>query len=125
MELPQGITETHRRRLVWFDEHKNETLPLSELLVDGMLLAIKPKGIYKPSDLDYALSIRIRLHSEYDDGGIVPSPSGGWTLRYFQEGLDPAARDRLAGNRGLMKCVQDRVPVGVLRDAGTGELDFR
>jgi hypothetical protein len=121
MELPQGITETHRRRLKWFDEHKAEILSLVEMSIDGMRLAIMPKGIYKPADLDHALSIRIRLHSEYDDGGVVSSSSGGWTLRYFQEGHDPAARDRRSGNRGLMNCIQDRVPVGVVREASTGE----
>lgn len=118
MELPQGIAETHRRRLEWFEEHKGEILPLAEMSVDDMQVAIKPKGIYKPADLDYALSIRMRLRSEYDDGGVVPSPVG-WTLRYFQEGHEPAERDRLTGNRGLMRCIRDRVPVGVVREANT------
>ena len=74
------------------------------------------KGIYKPADLPYALSIRINLDSPYADGPPVPTPGGGWLLRYHQEGADPADRDRMFTNRGLMRCIADRVPVGVLRE---------
>jgi putative restriction endonuclease len=89
-----------------------------EPLADGLLLAGKAKGIYKPSDLTYALSIRINLGSTYEDGAPVPTPGGGWLLRYHQEGADPADRDRLFTNRGLMQCIADRIPVGVLRELG-------
>jgi hypothetical protein len=46
----------------------------------------------------------------------VPTPGGGWLLSYHQENADPAARDRMFTNRGLMQCIADRVPVGVLRE---------
>jgi putative restriction endonuclease len=48
----------------------------------------------------------------------VPTPGGGWLLEYHQEGPDPAARDAMFTNRGLMQCIADRVPVGVLREQG-------
>jgi putative restriction endonuclease len=66
--------------------------------------------------LPYALSIRINLDSPYADGLPVPTPGGGWLLSYHQEGADPAGRDRMFTNRGLMRCIADRVPVGVLRE---------
>jgi len=81
-------------------------------------LSGKAKGIYKPADLTYALSIRINLGSTYEDGVPVPTPGGGWVLRYHQEGTDPAYRDRMFTNRGLMQCITYRVPVGVLREVG-------
>lgn len=43
---------------------------------------------------------------------------GGWLLSYHQEGASPADRDRLSANRGLMRCIEDRVPVGVLQALG-------
>ena len=44
----------------------------------------------------------------------MPTPGGGWLLKYHQENPDSAARDRMFTNRGLMRCIADRVPVGVL-----------
>ena len=85
-------------------------------LKDGLLLVSMPKGIYKPSDLPYAVSIRINLNSPYGDGVPVPTPGGSWLLSYHQENADPAARDTMFTNRGLMRCIADQVPVGVLRE---------
>jgi putative restriction endonuclease len=45
----------------------------------NLLLVTKPKGIYKPADLPYALSIRINL-GRYIDGMPLPTPGGGWLL---------------------------------------------
>ena len=36
-------------------------------------------------------------------------------MRYFQEGADPQQRDRAYTNRGLLRCREDNVPVGVMR----------
>lgn len=86
--------------------------------IDGDLLVVtKPKGIYKPADLPYALSIRINL-GRYSDGKPLPTPGGGWELSYHQENADPADRDKAWANRGLMRCIDDRIPVGVLRELG-------
>ena len=82
----------------------------------GEELTGKAKGIFKPADLSYALSIRINRGSSYEDGAPVPVSGGGWRLSYYQEGADPSARDERSGNRGLMNCIGDRVPVGVLRE---------
>src|SRR5215469_1465164 len=105
----------HVRRLAWFEDHAGEISAIPGPLEDGSLLVSKPKGIYKPGDLPYALSIRINLDSPYADGVPIPTPGGGWLLSYHQENADPEQRDRVFTNRGLMRCISDRVPVGVLR----------
>ncbi len=115
-ELAARLSAEHQRRLAWFEEHKGEVSPIPGPLEDGLRLVSKPKGIYKPAGTPYALSIRINLDSPYADGLPVPAPGGGWLLSYHQEGPDPAARDDAFTNRGLMRCIADRVPVGVLRE---------
>ena len=115
-ELVARISPDHWRRLAWFEEHQGEVSASPDPLVGSLLLVSKPKGIYKPADLPYALSIKINLDSQYEDGVPEPTPGGGWLLKYHQEKPDPAARDTMFTNRGLMRCIADRVPVGVLRE---------
>jgi hypothetical protein len=45
-----------------------------------------------------------------------PVPGGGWLLSYHQENADPADRDKVFTNKGLMQCISAQVPVGVLRE---------
>jgi hypothetical protein len=110
------ISPAHQRRLAWVEEHEGEISGIPGPLEDGLLLVSKPKGIYKPADLPYALSIRINLDSSYPDGVPEPVPGGGWLLSYHQENADPADRDKAFTNKGLMQCISDQVPVGVLRE---------
>jgi putative restriction endonuclease len=88
----------------------------STLKPGDLYLVSAPKGIYRPAGLPYALSIKIKLNSPYADGVPVPTPGGGWLLQYHQENADPASRDMARANRGPMRCIADRVPVGVLRE---------
>ena len=114
--LAARIDPGHRRRLEWFEEHQGEVSSFPAPLAGGLLLAAKAKGIYKPRELDHAVSIRINLGSPYADGVPVPTAGGGWLLSYHQEGTDPADRDRQYTNRGLMRCIDERIPVGALRE---------
>jgi putative restriction endonuclease len=86
-----------------------------EPLEDGTLLASKAKGIYKPGWTRYALSVRQSIGSPYLDREPVTRPDGTWSYLYFQEGEDPTTRDSQYTNRGLVECMKDRVPVGVMR----------
>ena len=124
-ELIARISPEHRRRLAWFEEHQGEVSPAPAPLDGSLRLISTPKGIYKPADLPYALSIKIKLDSPYQDGVPVPTPGGGWLLEYHQENADPAARDTMFTNRGLMQCIADRIPWGCcvsghLRPAAAG-----
>lgn len=115
-DLLARIGDAHRLRLEWFEQHQGEVTGFPEPLADDLLLSGKAKGIYKPKDLTYALSIRINQGSSYADGAPVPAPGGGWRLFYHQEGQNPLDRDKRSGNRGLMQCIADQIPVGVLRE---------
>lgn len=88
-ELIARISPEHRRRLAWFEEHQGEVSSIPGPLPDGQLLVSKPKGIYKPEDLPYALSIRINLDSPYADGVPVLTRGGGWLLSLPSGGRRP------------------------------------
>ncbi|WP_409331148.1 HNH endonuclease [Trujillonella humicola] len=110
------LPEAHRRRLAWFAERAGEVTGFPGRLEDGSFLVSAPKGIYKPADLEYALSIRINLDSPYPDGEVRERADGSWFFAYHQEGADPQQRDREYTNRGLLACMRDGVPVGVLQE---------
>ena len=107
----------HAAALSWFRDHRGETISWSEIkdqAEKGARLVTQAKGIYKPRYTDYALSVRQLLYSPYADKEVVKRLDGSWVYPYFQENPNPAERDREATNRGLVKCMNDGVPVGVL-----------
>jgi hypothetical protein len=108
------VVPRHRRALEWFVEHEGELVAWPEPLQDATLLATRAKGIYKPQWSPYALSIRQALDGPYPDLAIESLPDGSWQYKYFQEGLTVAAHAETFTNRGLMACMRDAIPVGVL-----------
>jgi hypothetical protein len=83
-------------------------------LPDGTLLVTKAKGIYKPSWTKYALSIRQSLGGPYPDHEPEMKADGTWSYVYHQENRDPTERDSEYTNIGLLECIKDSVPVGVI-----------
>jgi hypothetical protein len=81
----------------------------------GRPLVSPAKGIFKPADLPYALSIKIMLNSPYEDGVPVSSPGGGWVLEYHEENPRPG-HVTTSANDGMRQCIADRVPVGIIRE---------
>ena len=108
-----SFAKHHRRRLEWFERNAGSNEPFPRLTSDGPLVT-RAKGIYKPAGLDYALSVRVMVSSPYADKAVEWSSNGGWSLQYFQENPDPAQKMSEYTNRGLARCQQDRVPIGVL-----------
>ena len=81
---------------------------------EGVRLSTAAKGIYKPAYTDYTLSVRTVQDGPYPDKEVEYRPDGSWVFQYFQEYPEIDKRDKSAGNRGLLKCRQNRVPIGVL-----------
>jgi hypothetical protein len=67
-KLTARISPEHQRRLAWFEEHQGEVSGIPGPLADGLLLVSKPKGIYKPGDLPYALSADPNRRERSDRG---------------------------------------------------------
>ncbi len=116
-ELKQSLYDDHIQALEWFDRHQGRTLAWADIqghADDGARLVNQAKGIYKPAYTDYTLSVRQTLNSPYADKEVINRSDGSWVYPYFQENKDPTQRDREATNRGLMNCMEDGIPVGVL-----------
>lgn len=110
-----SLSERHRSALEWFRQNAGTKQTWPKPLPDGTLLASKAKGIYKPSWTRYALSVRQSIDGPYLDRDPILRPDGTWSYLYFQEGEDPSARDSKYTNRGLLECLKDKIPVGVMR----------
>lgn len=111
----KSLPERHRNALRWFSDRAGMETGWPKPLPDGTLLVCRPKGIYKPAWSQYALSVRESLSRPYPDEEPAPGDGGGWSYRYYQENLDPDARDGEYTNDALLACMRDGVPVGVLR----------
>jgi putative restriction endonuclease len=113
----QNLPERHQLGLRWFENNRGLIQNFPSALDQGQLLATKAKGIYKPADSDYALSIRIMLGSPYSDGEFYPLDADGWVCAYHQENnaRDIPNSHELFTNRGLQFCLIDKVPVGILK----------
>jgi hypothetical protein len=110
-------TGEHAQALRWFRDHTGRTISWSDIqghAEQGARLVNQAKGIYKPHYMEYALSVRQTLESPYADKEVQRRPNGSWVYPYFQENRDPAQRDKEATNRGLVKCMNDGMPIGVL-----------
>jgi putative restriction endonuclease len=69
-------------------------------------------GIFKPAWSDYALSIVIRTTSPYEDKDeVVFVEDGRWLMTYSPR----AGGLQITDNRALVKCMDERVPIGVFR----------
>ena len=117
-DLLAALPERHRFALAWFTQNAGTVQswpPPLDTPQGSTLIATKAKGIYKPAWTDYALSVRETLDGQYADKEPLMREDATWLYRYFQENPDPAMRDKEYTNRGLMLCIRDKVPVGVMR----------
>lgn len=109
------LPERHRLALRWFGAQMGVEHRWPDPLPNGTLLVTKAKGIYKPSWTKYALSIRQSLRSPYPDPEPEMHADGAWSYAYYQDKADPIDRDSQYTNMGLLECIQDCVPVSVIR----------
>jgi len=116
-EVLSDVAGEHGVALRWFRDHANQIVTWAEMQAHadrGARLVNQAKGIYKPHYMPYALSVRQTLESPYADKEVQRRADGSWVYPYYQENQNPALRDTEATNRGLVKCMKDGVPIGVL-----------
>ncbi len=103
-----------REQLLWLRTNYDTTVASERL---GRLLRgfRSQKGIYKPSGSSHALWVRQTLRGAYPDQEPEYHADGSWTYRYSPEGRGGRTDMDLDTNRALLQCMDDRVPIGVLR----------
>jgi putative restriction endonuclease len=107
----------HKEALNWFEEFRGKRVLWKDILEHaelGARLVNSAKGIYKPAYTDFALSVRVIQDGPYPDKEVEYRPNGSWVCQYYQENIDPAQRDKEATNRGLMRCMEEQIPIGFL-----------
>ena len=107
----------HKEALLWFNDFRGQRVAWAEIKEHATLgarLVNQAKGIYKPAYTDFALSVRTIQDGPYPDKEVEYRPDGSWVCQYFQENIDPSKRDKEATNRGLIRCMEDRIPVGFM-----------
>ncbi len=111
----ETLTTSHSNLLAWFEQFTGQLLTWEQLQEAPATVTISAKGIYKPSTTRYALSIRQTLDSPYGDQEPEYQDDGGWRYRYAQEENKKGSSSALFTNQGLKHCMDDGVPVAVLR----------
>jgi putative restriction endonuclease len=107
----------HKEALNWFEEFRGKRVKWRDILEHaelGARLVNSAKGIYKPAYTDFALSVRVIQEGPYPDKEVEHRPNGSWVCQYYQENIDPTQRDKEATNRGLMRCMEEQIPIGFL-----------
>lgn len=79
------------------------------------------KGIYKPRGAVHALWVRQTLRKVYPDKEPVVNPDGSWVYDYSAEGRGGRPDLSLPTNRALLKCQEDGIPVGVIRQVASAQ----
>lgn len=101
----------HQAQLEWFRDRTGQIVSWPDKESQGMLLATKAKGIYKPAGSRLPVSIRMSQDGPYADKPEF-FPDGSWVIRYHEERA--SGQTEPAGNAALRKAMYVAHPVGVI-----------
>ncbi len=110
-ELIDFLPETHKEKLLWFWENRNKAILWSDIQKEGM--ANQAKGIFKPADWNYSLSVKNTIGTYYSDGDLFTSRDGSWMIYYCPED-DPRHGFEVFTNKSLLNNSKDLVPIGYI-----------
>ena len=114
-DVTSKIPVPHKAALTWFIERRGQEIAWPEKISEGTFLVNRAKGIHKPANWRYALSARQVLDSPYADSEPVVQQDGSWKYLYFQEETKGSQPSGLFTNSGMLACIEDGIPIGVLR----------
>lgn len=115
----------HLAALEWFEANAGVDLPARPCDV-GLSIKVTSdrRGIWKPADTPYALSVVQTWKGVYEDLDPIRSPDDeSWTYYYHQQGAGTEALrtpESRYDNRALFQCMYDRVPIGVVIPSASG-----
>jgi hypothetical protein len=100
-----------KRKLLWFWENRKKAILWTDIQKEGM--ANQAKGIFKPADWNYSLSVKNTIGINYNDGDLFTSRDGSWMVYYCPED-DSRQGFNVYTNKSLLSNSKDLVPVGYL-----------
>lgn len=124
MMTSYSLPDWHVQALSWFEANAGKSFAQRPFDV-GLPVKVTSlqRGIWKPAATPYAVSV-IQTHKGiYDDLDPDRFDDGTWEYYYHQEGKsveDLREPSRLYSNAGLLQCMHDGVPVGVIIPAESG-----
>lgn len=117
--LEQLADNRRRLQLLWFRMHEDQVITSADLRVQ--LPGFRgQQGIYKPSGEEHALWVRETLQGPYPDQEPIIHADGSWSYAYTPEWRQGKPDLTLSTNKSLLRCMEDRVPVGVVRQSRAG-----
>ena len=124
------LAPEHAAALEWFVEHEGDVGPrpwrrAGKSVVPGVKMAMTAeRGIHKPAELDYALSLGATKSSVYLDGRPSKVDRETWILPYKEHSGADGLGIGSPWNRALLRNMRDRIPVGVFVPAGPRHLNL-
>lgn len=82
---------------------------------------VAQRGIHIPAGWQHAVSISTTMDSKYGDGTPLADPDGTWVMAYSAHEGGEGSRAESRWNRGLLRCLEERVPVGVFVQQPDGQ----
>ena len=116
LELPNS---NHREALLWFLEKTGQVTGWPDKTSNGVVLATKAAGIFKPKDIDYILSVRSSVRDNattlYNDKEPVYEDDGTWSYLYQHEIQSNENPENLWRNKAMILNFQHNIPIAVFR----------
>ena len=116
LELPNS---NHREALLWFLEKTGQVTGWPDKTSNGVMLATKAAGIFKPKDIDYILSVRSSARDNaitlYNDKEPVYEGDGTWTYLYQHEIQSNGNPESLWRNKAMVLNLEHNIPIAVFR----------
>lgn len=125
--IEPAVRDDFKATYDWFQDHTGETG--SRLYGHGERLPnVSPdfphaaqRGIHKPRDSDYALTVTVKKNKLYgSDSNIIELPNGTWEIVYSEHRNNTGGKTSATYNDSLTKCLEDGVPVGVFYEVEPG-----
>lgn len=116
LELPNS---NHREALLWFLEKTGQETGWPDKTRNGVVLATKAAGIFKPKDINYILSVRSSVRDNattlYNDKEPVYESNGTWTYLYQHEIQSIGNSENLWRNKAMILNLEHNIPIAVFR----------
>ena len=110
-DLIDFLPNDHKEKLLWFWDNRKKAILWTDIQKEGM--ANQAKGIFKPADWNYSLSVKNTIGINYNDGDLFSARDGCWMVYYCPED-DERQGFNVYTNKSLLNNSKDLVPVGYL-----------